>query len=243
MLLRCIKGENRKLSHSHIFIISLFVPLIPAVMGTFNYLNNLELLKEGWYNLWTQHTLFYSNFFYGPLIGIYASYLWRLEHLNHNWNMIMTAPVPVSHIFFGKLFVIVKITFFTQLWVLFLFYIGGKASGLSGVMPPAIVVWLLRGTLAGFAIGALQLMLSMTIRSFSIPIGIAFLGGIGGMLFGSRGLGMYWPYSLMMLGMNANQTEDVLTGGIGPFLISVAVYMVLFAGIAVKILKIKDVRS
>ncbi|MFR2020841.1 MAG: hypothetical protein ACLS6G_10240 [Christensenellales bacterium] len=36
-----------------------------AGYGTFNYLQNLEILTDGWYSLWTQHTLFYSLFLSG----------------------------------------------------------------------------------------------------------------------------------------------------------------------------------
>lgn len=40
------------------------IPLISASYGTFNYLQNLEILHERWYSLWTQHTLFYSMLFF-----------------------------------------------------------------------------------------------------------------------------------------------------------------------------------
>lgn len=95
MLTRCILAERKKLRHSLILPACILIPIIPAIMGTFNYLQNLGILKSEWYSLWTQHTLFYASFFFAPLIGLYCSYLWRLEHRNNNWNSIMTAPVPV----------------------------------------------------------------------------------------------------------------------------------------------------
>ena len=63
MLLRCIKAENMKLKHSIIWSACILIPIIPAVMGTVNYLNNVGLLTEEWYSLWTQFTLFYSWLF------------------------------------------------------------------------------------------------------------------------------------------------------------------------------------
>ena len=80
---------------------SFFVlPVISAIYGTYNYLQNLGILTDQWYSLWTQHTLFYALFFFPVLVGVYAAYLWRLEHMGHNWNLIMAAPVrpalPVS---------------------------------------------------------------------------------------------------------------------------------------------------
>ena len=103
MLLRCIRAENRKLRRSPIWLLFLAVPAISAVYGTFNYRMNLEILTHGWYDLWTQYTLFYAIFFFAPLIGVYAAYLWRLEHRGHNWNLIMTAPVRPFCLYFAKL--------------------------------------------------------------------------------------------------------------------------------------------
>lgn len=243
MLLRCIKAENMKLKHSIIWSACIFIPVIPAVMGTFNYLNNVGLLTEGWYSLWTQFTLFYSWLFYAPLIALYCSYLWRLEHLNSNWNVLMTAPVPVRGLFLGKLAVIFRGTLFTQVWVFLLYVICGKLCGLPGAAPLDTVLWMLRGTLAAAAIGTMQLLLSMIIRSFAVPIGIALAGSILGFLFINKGWELYWPYSLMMAGMNSNKSEDTLGGNLIPFLVSVAVFFAVFAGAAVVWLKKKDVKA
>ena len=84
MLKRCIRAENRKLHTSPIWLLFLILPLISAGYGTFNYLQNLEIRTDGWYSLWTQHTLFYSLLFFPALVSAYAAYLWRLEHMGHN---------------------------------------------------------------------------------------------------------------------------------------------------------------
>ena len=72
MLLRCIRAENRKLHASPIWFMFFILPIISAGYGTFNYLQNLEILRDGWYSLWTQHTLFYSLFFF-PCISACAA--------------------------------------------------------------------------------------------------------------------------------------------------------------------------
>ena len=46
MLKRCIIAENRKLHASPIWVIFFVLPLISAGYGTFNYLQNLEILTE-----------------------------------------------------------------------------------------------------------------------------------------------------------------------------------------------------
>lgn len=243
MLLRCIKSENLKLQHSLIFPACIVIPIIPAIMGTFNYLQNTGILTQQWYSLWTQHTLFYACFFYAPLIALYSSYLWRLEHRNNNWNVIMTAPVSIPCLYLGKLAVIIQVTFITQMWVGILYVICGRLIGLSGFCPVEIFFWLLRGTIASMAIGALQLLLSMVIRSFSVPIGIALMGGVLGMLLFNKGIGFYWPYSLMIMGMNSSRTEDVIAGNTLPFLLSTLVFFFIFCLTAIQVLKARDVHT
>lgn len=243
MLSLTIKAENRKLRGSVIWFACFLLPIIPAIMGTFNYLQNLEILSSGWYSLWTQLTLFYSSFFYAPMIALYCSYLWRLEHLNHNWNVLMTLPVSVPDIFLGKLFIIIKVTIITQLWMYLLFCFCGKAANLEGLPALTLFLWAVRGTFAGFAIGALQLLLSMVIRSFALPIGISLAGSILGLFLATNGKGLYWPYSLMLMGMNSNSNEDKLAGDTGPFLISVLLFFFLFCSIGIYLLKHRDVKS
>lgn len=243
MVFLCIESENRKLRHSVIWLACFLLPLIPAVMGTFNYLQNIDILTGDWYSLWTQFTLFYAVFFYGPLIALYCSYLWRLEHMNHNWNVLMTMPVNAADIFFGKLFVVFKVTLLTQLWMMILFVLAGMMIHLPGMVPVPIFFWAIRGTLAAAAIGALQLLLSMCIRSFAVPIGIALAGGIIGMIFANSGKGLLWPYGLMLMGMNSNSYQDKLAGDTWKFLLAVMVYAVIFIYVGIRILKERDVKA
>lgn len=243
MLYSCIKAENTKLRHSCIWLAALLIPVIPAIMGTFNYVQSIDILTGGWYSLWTQYTLFYSMFFYAPLIALYCSYLWRLEHTNHNWNILMTMPVSIMDVFVGKLCVILMVTLFTQLWVYFLFFLGGKCIGLPGLPPFITFVWALRGTLAAVAIGTLQLLLSMCIRNFAIPIGIALAGGCVGLVLSNLGLGLYWPYALLMMGMNSNSYEDKMKGEVLPFLLSTLLLFLIFFSISILLLKKKDVKA
>lgn len=243
MLFRCIHAENMKLRHSVIFPACIVIPVIPAIMGTFNYLQNTDILSSDWYSLWTQVTLFYACFFYAPLIALYCSYLWRLEHRCNNWNVLMTAPVSIPCLYLGKLAVIFCVTLVTQLWMGILFFLSGKLIHLPGLPPLEILMWLLRGTLAAAAIGSLQLLLSMVIRSFSVPIGIALIGSVMGMVFLNSGSGLYWPYSLMLLGMNSNKSKDALTGGTLSFLLMTLLFFLLFYGAAVWLLKHRDVQT
>ena len=132
MLLRCIRAENRKLHASPIWFMFFILPIISAGYGTFNYLQNLEILRDGWYSLWTQHTLFYSLFFFPCMVAVYAAYLWRLEHIGHNWNLIMAEPVPPFYLFLAKLLVVTKLVLLTQAFVFVLYWFSGHYHLLPG---------------------------------------------------------------------------------------------------------------
>lgn len=242
MLLACVKTERKKLHHSNLWVAFLVIPLLPTVMGAANYMNNLGLLKSEWYSLWTQHSLFYANFFYAPLIALYCSYIWRVEHLNYNWNHLMTMPVSAADVFLSKLLLAVRCTVFLQIWMWVLFLIAGKAVGLPGMPDLQILVWLLRGSLGALAITSLQLLLSMIIRSFAVPIALALLGSVAGLLASNGGLGLFWPYSLMLMGMNANKTEDMVSSSLG-FGISTLVFFVVFTGVGILWLRKRDVHA
>ena len=72
-----------------------------------------------------------------------------------------------------------------------------------------------------FAVGQLELPKAL-IRSFAVPIFLGLVGGIAGMLIGSKGYALLWPYCLMQQGMNANRSTDVLAGNVLPFLLACA---------------------
>ena len=156
----------------------------------------------------------------------------------------MTAPVRPFCLYFAKFCVVTKMAILTQLWLLVLFVMGGKfGAGLAGFPPPEIVLWLLRGVIGGLAIIALQLLLSMVIRNFALPVLIALGGSVAGLLAVSKDAGLYWPYSLMIMGMNSNRTEDVMAGSIWGFFLSCAVFLVVFLLIANALLTKRDVNA
>ncbi len=77
MVLRCLRAELMKCRRAPVWLAFLVLPLFPAVLGTFNYLGNLEVLDAGWYSLWTQHTLFASMIFLPAQFGVFCAWQWR----------------------------------------------------------------------------------------------------------------------------------------------------------------------
>lgn len=114
MLRRCVTAEWMKLRHSHIWVILVVLPLVSILIGCANFYMNQGVLEQEWYSLWSQVGLFYGEFFFPLLIAICCAFMWRLEHLNKNWNMIMTAPVSATTIFVAKLIVVGILLIFVQ---------------------------------------------------------------------------------------------------------------------------------
>lgn len=226
MLFRCLKAEVQKCRRSPVWLAFFLLPVFPAVLGTGNYIANLEVLQDGWYSLWSQHTLFSSTFFLPALLGVFCAWLWRLEHTDRNWNSFLTAPVPVRDLYAAKLILAGAMSVLSQGCIGLFFFLSGKAAGISGPVPPELIQWLFFGALGGVSVCAVQLFLSMVIRAFAPPPALGLAGGIFGLLLTAQGLGYLFPYSLLCLGMRANNPKmelDVL-----PFLCCVVFYTAVF---------------
>ena len=182
MVLRCLRAELMKCRRAPVWLAFLVLPLFPAVLGTFNYLGNLEVLDAGWYSLWTQHTLFASMFFLPAQFGVFCAWQWRLEHADHNWNAALTAPVPVRALYLGKLLLDVGVSALAMALIGLLFLLSGRLAGISAPLPPELPGWLAFGALGCTAVCAVQLYLSLAIRAFAPPVAIALVGGIFGLL-------------------------------------------------------------
>ena len=107
-----------------------------------------------------------------------------------------------------------------------------------------LLAFLLRGALGALAVIAAQLVLAMVIRSFAIPIFLGLMGGITGLLAGSKGLSLFWSYTLMQAGMNANKSNDVLAGsGYILFFFSCIFWLVTMFLLAGMFLKKRDIKA
>ena len=163
-----------------------------------------------------------------------------LEHSDHNFNSYLTMPVSRLNLYLAKLLPAVGVSIFTQVLVGVYFVVSGKLVGMTAAVPWAqLANWLLCGALGSIAICAVQLFLSLWLCSFAIPVALALIGGIIGLLFTSQGWGIYFPYALLSLGMRANNPDLVLE--LPQFILSTAFYTLLFAALIIRLLKKRDV--
>lgn len=238
MLLRCLKAELYKCRRSPVWLAFLALPVFPALLGTGNYLANIEVLDNGWYSLWGQHTLFSSVFFLPALLGVFCGWQWRLEHADHNWNSFLTAPVPVGALYAAKLILAAGVSLLAQGWIGGLYLLSGKLAGLSGSLPPELPGWLLFGALGGISVCAIQLFFSMVIRAFAPPVAFGLAGGILGLMVTAQGWGYAFPYSLLCLGMRANNPQMELD--LSFFFLSALGYTGVFVLLALGYLRRRD---
>ena len=242
MLIRCVQVEFIKLRHTRIWLILFILPLISVIIGCFNFYMNQGVMKKEWYSLWSQVSLFYGEFFFPILISILCAFLWRLEHFNKNWNMIMSVPISATSIFFSKLIVVGSMMTISQGLFVLLYLFSGKLLGLTSELPVELFGWLLRGWIAALTISTLQLALSMRIKSFAVPIGIGFCAAILGLGMYVINLGLLFPHSLLTIGMGIlNQSSISSLWNNLLFYIMNGVYIFVFSLVAIYRMKKSDV--
>ena len=232
--------ELMKTKCTPIWLAFLILPLISSFIGTANYLNNIEILQSTWHSLWTQHSLFFAYIFMPPLIGVYASYLWRLEHNGTNWNMIL-AHTSAYRIVFDKIAVCSVVSLCTMLWLGFLFIACGLIAGITTPIPVALVDWIVCGFIGSVSVCAIQSFLSLWIRSFAVPIGLALFGGIAGLVVTAKGAMYAIPYALLSVGLRANNPNRELDYNL--FLTSSVIYILFFYLLSVAYIKSQDVKT
>lgn len=224
-----LRAEVIKLRRAPVWIAYVTLPVLAAVIGTFNYRQNLGLLTPGWENLWTQHTLFELCFFLPALVGVGSSWLMKLEHADTNWNGVLTSPVAPWRIVASKLVVGTGLLATSLLATGLLFVLCGSLVGLEGFPPLDYAGYLLFSLMGGVSVVAVQLLLSALVRNFAAPVGVALAGGVSGLLVTARGWGLYWPYALMQVASNTNGI-----GGLEPAeLVTCGAMSCLFTALAV----------
>lgn len=153
----------------------------------------------------------------------------------------MTTPVSRSTIFIAKLVVLAKSILAAQvLLMVFIIIVGKVVFRFEQPLPINMLWWLFMGWFSALSVGAVQLYLSMRIRSFAVPVGLAVCLSIGGLAFHIAGFSEMFPYSQIILGLSS-QDEMLPIDSITTLVPMVLVYTVLFVILATHHLKKADV--
>ena len=127
------------------------------------------------------------------------------------------------------------------IWIGILYMIFGMAIGLPLLPPAAFYECMLCGAISCVAISAIQIFLSLIIRSFAIPIGLAFAGGVSGIGLIRKGWIYASPYPMLQTGLKSTTLE--WETNLGGFFMIAAAYIVLFYLLSVLYLKRSDVKT
>lgn len=246
-----ILNDTLKLRGTHIWLLVVGLPLVAAGLGTFNYWANAEVLDSDWQSLWSQIGLFHGFFFLSLAIAVCASAVWRTEHRGHNWNTMMTAPRHLGQLVAAKIVVLGGLVVLMQVWLLVLGLVAGWGLGLSGLPPWELPTAVMVSVVPGIAVAAWQSTLSMVIRNFAAPIGIALgvcVVSTGLVVSGHPELAHLVPPALvtvtMSLGSSAVADAAAMTAGVvGRIVLASGLSTVLAWGVATGILLRRDIAA
>ena len=237
---RVLRAERIKFHRSPVFLAFVVLTLLATFLGTANYQFNLEILKLGWYDLWSQHTLFACSFFLPAELGVLCAWQWRLEHTDHCWNRLMTTPLPFAALYLAKLFWAGVLALAALLFTGVCYLAAGVLVGLPlGGLPPQLAEWLLCAWAGCLVVCAWQELLAMLLRSFALPVAISLVCGVAGLLLMANGYGMAWPWAMISVGMRAS--DPFRTVNIPQFLGMCAVFSVIPTMLAVALVQRKDI--
>jgi lantibiotic transport system permease protein len=239
---RTFPVEWLKLKRSRIGFILAALPALSLLIASANFYANRSVLENGWYSLWSQASLFYGTFFLPVLIAICCAFVCRLEHQNRKWNMVLAAPVSAANVFGAKLAVVGLLILFAQAFFMLLYGLAGLAFTL-GSFPGETLGWALRGWYASLPIAAFQLLLSMRIRSFAAPVGLGLCAVLAGLGFYVAKLGLFFPFSLLAIGMSSLNQEPLSGGENFLFWLMATGFTLLFTSLTVHRMKNKDVSA
>lgn len=235
-------AELLKMRQLPIWLTLVTLPAASAFMGTFNYLGNKSVFSSEWLSLWSQHTLFLNYLFMPVVIGVFASGIWHVEHTGSNWNRLLV-NASASRIVMEKYAVMILYNALAIIWTGFLFVFCGKfVCGFTERLPLEIFEWILCGFLGAACISGFQLLVSLIIRNFVIPVGVSFLGAVAGLLFTASFSQPYLlPYSLLAVGMRSNNPKYEIN--YTAFFASCIIQLFLWAGLCIFYINHTDVRS
>ena len=183
-----ITNDLLKFKRSHMWAVVVLVPLFAVGVGVGNYSANAETLSAGWDSYFSQIMLFYGMLFCTAGIAVLAAYAWRVEHRGHNWLTMLTSTRGTGSLMTAKIAAISIAAATMHAVLVILAIVAGFALGVPGALPVHFLAAAALSLAPIVAVAAWQSLLSMVIRSFAAPIGIAVMASL--ISFGALASGM-----------------------------------------------------
>lgn len=170
-------AEMLKIRRSHMWVVTIVLPLLAVVTGSLNYQANQGVLSHGWDSLFGQVLLFYSLFYFSIGVTIIVAASWRMEHQGSNFTMLRTSTRRTVSLIAAKTASTLVLVGVMQV-VLIVGTVGvgmvlvGSGAGMIGKYLFIAVL----GVIVAIPLVLLQSVLSMYLTSFAAPVAWSFLG-------------------------------------------------------------------
>ncbi|MGJ3194899.1 ABC transporter permease [Peribacillus frigoritolerans] len=202
-----ISVERLKLKRTGIWLLYILGPLVGVLLAFTNFKNNYSLFMQPgdneWIEAWTQVAIFMGPFVLPIVVGVYAAFVCRGEHIGGGWKQLLALPIGRSKIFMGKFLMASIMVAITLLMVLLLFLSFGFFNGLEGKLPfVQISAFIIQGFLACLPLLLIQLIISLRSKTFGIPLAVSIVFTIPAIIVASTPLGQFYPWTQPMLAMS-----------------------------------------
>lgn len=199
--------EKLKLKRSKIWILYILGPLIGVTLAYTNFYNNYKLFVQSgdneWIEAWTQVAIFMGPFVLPIMVGVYAAFVCRSEHVSGGWKHLLSLPVQRNKIFLGKFLITATMVAVTLFIVLILFVGFGLVKGVNGELPMLpLIGYCIKGFLACLPLMLLQLIISIRSKTFGIPLAVSIVFTLPAIIVASTPLGQVYPWTQPMLAMS-----------------------------------------
>lgn len=236
-------AEFLKVRRSSVWIIAVVLPLMAVGTGALNVHNNAQQLSTTWSSLTSQVVLFYGMLFFSMGVSALTATLWRYEHRGTNWNLLLTHTRHSSGLVLAKIFTILSLVAVMQGVLVAGTWVAGVVLGVDGSFPESFLVACCLTVLLAFPLVALQSLLSMVFRSFSVPIGVGLAGCVAGIgvnyAAGLRAFSAWVPQGLVMRSLNMGSSA---VAGMGDLSVSSVVDLAVPALVVSIVLVLFSVR-
>ncbi|WP_455920281.1 ABC transporter permease [Priestia megaterium] len=206
--------EKLKLKRSKIWILYILGPLIGVMLAYTNFYNNYELFVQPgdneWIEAWTQVAIFMGPFVLPIMVGVYAAFVCRSEHVSGGWKQLLALPVQRTKIFLGKFLITATMIAVTLFMVLILFLGVGLVKGINGELPMLTLIgYCIKGFLACLPLMLLQLIISIRSKTFGIPLAVSIVFTLPAIIVASTPLGQIYPWTQPMLAMSPTDESPI----------------------------------
>ena len=198
--------ELLKTKRSVLWIIALLIPSLATFLGVGNLLVNARAYIEPdanlWVDAWSQVVIFYGMIFFPILVGIYATTICRVDHLNGGWKQVLSFPISHVKLYFANLLTLYLLLAVTQISLVVQYVAIGHLFDLSGTfILKDFVIYGLFGWLASLPLASLQLWLAFNWKSFALPLTVNIGLTIPVLMVSQTPYGFFYPWaqpSMMM---------------------------------------------